>query len=50
MPPSSNDDHVVAFLGLGFAPGAIPSGMVAQGFAGNCKGRVAFHEARIPQL
>ncbi len=38
MPPGPDDDHVIAFLRLCIAPGPLPAGMMAQGFAGDGKG------------
>ena len=43
MAASAHDDHIVVAFGGRRAPGALPSGMIAQGFSRDSKGRIAFH-------
>ena len=47
MAACSNDHGLVFFAGIGGAPRAFPALMVAGGFAGDSKGRIAAHGSRI---
>ena len=38
MSASTDNDHVIAFLGLRIAPSPLPTGVMAQSFAGDGKG------------
>ena len=43
VPARADDDHIIVAFGLGGAPGAFPSGVVAQRLTRDSKGRITFH-------
>lgn len=48
MPARAHDDRIIACLGRGVAPGAVPAKVVAHGFARDGKDGIALHAGESP--